>query len=53
MAERLIPNRGQGDALGLMQQLGVIFLPSPKLLPYILKGIVSKLFKKIRLEMNK
>jgi len=37
---------GQGDALGLMQQLGVIFLPSPKLLPYILKGIVSKLFKK-------
>lgn len=37
---------GQGDALGLMQQLGIVFLPGPKLLPYILKGVSSKLFKK-------
>ena len=37
---------GQGDALGLMQQLGIIFLPGPKLLPHILRGAASKLFKK-------
>lgn len=37
---------GQGDALGLMQQLGIVFLPGPKLLPHILIGAASKLFKK-------
>ncbi|MEG4281434.1 ester cyclase [Microcoleus sp. MON1_C1] len=37
---------GQGDALGLMQQLGIVFLPGPKLLPHILRGAASKLFKK-------
>ena len=36
----------QGDALGLMQQLGLVFLPGPKLIPYILKDIAAKLFKK-------
>lgn len=35
---------GQGDAQGLMQQLGIMFLPSPKLLLYILKNILSKIF---------
>ena len=34
---------GHGDALGLMQQLGVVFFPGPKLIPSILKGILSKL----------
>lgn len=37
---------GQGDALGLMQQLGIVFLPGPKLVPYILKGVASRLFGK-------
>jgi predicted ester cyclase len=37
---------GQGDALGLMQQLGIVFLPGPKLVPHILRGVVSKLFRK-------
>ncbi|MCC3425147.1 MAG: ester cyclase [Microcoleus sp. PH2017_29_MFU_D_A] len=35
----------EGDALGLMQQLGIVFLPGPKLIPHILKGIVSRLFQ--------
>jgi steroid delta-isomerase-like uncharacterized protein len=37
---------GQGDALGLMQQLGIIFLPGPQLFPHLVKGAASKLFKK-------
>jgi predicted ester cyclase len=43
---KIVEHWGQGDALGLMQQLGIIFFPSPKLLSSILKGIASKLFKK-------
>jgi predicted ester cyclase len=43
---KIVEHWGQGDALGLMQQLGIVFLPGPKLLPYILKGYVSKLFRK-------
>ncbi|MBD2512209.1 ester cyclase [Nostoc muscorum FACHB-395] len=43
---KIVEHWGQGDALGLMQQLGIVFLPAPKLLPYILKGVVSKLFRK-------
>jgi predicted ester cyclase len=43
---KIVEHWGQGDALGLMQQLGIVFLPGPKLLPFILKGIASKLFKK-------
>lgn len=43
---KIVEHWGQGDAFGLMQQLGIVFLPGPKLLPYILKGVVSKLFKK-------
>jgi steroid delta-isomerase-like uncharacterized protein len=43
---KIVEHWGQGDALGLMQQLGIVFLPGPKLIPYILKGIASKLFKK-------
>jgi len=40
---KIVEHWGHGDALGLMQQLGIIFLPGPKLLPHILKGVVSKL----------
>jgi predicted ester cyclase len=43
---KIVEHWGQGDALGLMQQLGIVFLPGPKLLPYILKGAVSKLLRK-------
>lgn len=43
---KIVEHWGQGDALGLMQQLGIVFLPGPKLWPYILKGVVSTLFKK-------
>ncbi|MBD1865060.1 MULTISPECIES: ester cyclase [Trichocoleus] len=42
---KIVEHWGQGDAFGLMQQLGIVFLPGPKLLPYILKGAVSNLFK--------
>jgi predicted ester cyclase len=44
--EKIVEHWGQGDALGLMQQLGIVFLTGPKLLPFILKGVASKLFKK-------
>lgn len=43
---KIVEHWGQGDALGLMQQLGIVFLPGPKLFPSILKGMTSKLFKK-------
>lgn len=43
---KIIEHWGQGDALGLMQQLGIVFLPGPKLLPFILRGVISKLFRK-------
>ena len=43
---KIIEHWGQGDALGLMQQLGIVFLPGPKLLPHILKGVMSKIFSK-------
>ncbi|OYQ61642.1 ester cyclase [Pseudanabaena sp. SR411] len=43
---KIVEHWGHGDALGLMQQLGLVFLPGPKLLLPILKGIASKLFKK-------
>lgn len=42
---KIVEHWGQGDALGLMQQLGIVFLPGLKLLPHILKGAVSKLLK--------
>jgi predicted ester cyclase len=45
---KIVEHWGQGDVLGLMQQLGIIFLPGLKLLPYILKSFVSKVFKNNR-----
>jgi len=47
---KIIEHWGQGDALGLMQQLGIVFLPGLKLLPHILRGVASKLFKKSTVE---
>ena len=43
---KIVEHWGQGDAMGLMQQLGILFIPSPKLLLLILKGFISKLFSK-------
>ncbi|MDZ8104737.1 MAG: ester cyclase [Nostoc sp. DedQUE12a] len=42
----IVEHWGLGDALGLMQQLGIVFLPGPALFPHILKSLLSKLFKK-------
>jgi hypothetical protein len=44
---KIVEHWGQGDALGLMQQLGIVFLPGSKLLPFILRGGISKLFRKV------
>ena len=44
---KIVEHWGQGDALGLMQQLGIVFVPGPKLFPHILRGIASKLFRKV------
>lgn len=43
---KIVEHWGQGDAFGLMQQLGIVFLPGPKLLPHILKGAMSELFQR-------
>jgi len=43
---KIVEHWGQGDALGLMQQLGIVFVPGPKLIGHILKGIASRLFQK-------
>jgi predicted ester cyclase len=42
---KIVEHWGQGDALGLMKQLGIVFLPGPTLLLGILKGTVSKVLK--------
>ena len=42
----IIEHWGQGNALGLMQQLGIISVPGPKLIPHILKGLVSRVLGK-------
>ncbi|PZU94408.1 MAG: ester cyclase [Pseudanabaena sp.] len=43
---KIVEHWGQGDALGLMQQLGIVFLPSPRLLFLSLREVVSKPFRK-------
>ncbi len=43
---KIVEHWGQGDALGLMQQLGIVFLPNPKLIPSILQNSISKLLKR-------
>lgn len=41
---QIVEHWGQGDAQGLMQQLGIMFLPSPKLLLPIVKNNISQMF---------
>jgi hypothetical protein len=43
---KIVEHWGQGDVRGLMEQLGIVFIPSPKLIPYILKNIFSKVLKR-------
>ena len=50
---KIVEHWGQGDALGLMQQLGIVFLPGPALFPHILKSLLSKLFKKPTRDIEK
>ncbi|WP_299492718.1 ester cyclase [Acaryochloris sp. IP29b_bin.137] len=42
----IVEHWGQGDALGLMQQLGIVFLPGPKLVPTLLKYAASNVLKR-------
>jgi predicted ester cyclase len=43
---KIVEHWGQGDALGLMQQLGIVFLPGPTLVPHLIKNLLAKPFKK-------
>ena len=42
---KIVEHWGQGDALGLMQQLGIIFLPGPTLVLQIVKHSLFKRFR--------
>ncbi|MGD1807907.1 ester cyclase [Dapis sp. BLCC M126] len=42
---KIVEHWGQGDVQELMQQLGIMFFPSPTFIPYILKNILSKVLK--------
>lgn len=44
---KIVKHWGQGDTLGLMQQLGIISLPSLTLYPKIFKSLTAKLFKQL------
>lgn len=41
---KIVEHWGHGDALGLVQQLGVALVPGPKLLPHLLRNAVSRWF---------
>lgn len=43
---KIVEHWGQGDALSLMQQLGVVVLPGPSLLPSLIKARLSQLFNR-------
>ena len=42
---KIVEHWGQGDVQELMQQLGIMFLPSPKLILYTLKNTLFKVLK--------
>ena len=42
---KIVEHWGQGDVRTLMQQVGIVFLPSPKLIVHTLKNILSKIGK--------
>lgn len=43
---KIVEHWGQGDQLGLIQQLGIILVPGPTLYPKILRSLLFKLFNK-------
>lgn len=43
---QIVEHWGYGDVFGLMQQLGIVFLPGPKLIPKILTNALSNLLKR-------
>ena len=43
---KIVEHWGQGDAQGLMKQLGIIFLPSPKLILNMFKNTLTKTFRR-------
>ena len=43
---KIVEHWGQGDAQGLMKQLGIVFLPSPKLILNMFKNTLTKPFTK-------
>ena len=42
---KIVEHWGQGDVKALMQQVGIVFFPSPKLILYTLKDVLSKIGK--------
>lgn len=42
---QIVEHWGQGDALGLMQRLGIVVVPGPSLVPALVKQWAAKLFK--------
>ena len=42
--DKIVEHWGQGDQLGLIQQLGIIPIPGPTLYPKIFKSLLLKLF---------
>ncbi len=41
---KIVEHWGQGDVRELMQQLGIVFFPSPKLMLYSLKNVLLKVW---------
>ncbi|MEM8715115.1 MAG: ester cyclase, partial [Cyanobacteria bacterium P01_G01_bin.4] len=46
----IVEHWGQGNALGLMQQLGMLVIPGPKLLTRGFKSAISKLFSSSKVD---
>lgn len=44
--DKIVEHWGQGDQFGLIQQLGVVIFPGPKLLPKIFKSMADRLVAK-------
>ena len=43
---KIVEHWGQGDAFGLMQQLGIVFLPGLTLVQPLVKSFMAKLFQR-------
>lgn len=45
---KIVEHWGQGNVLDLMQQIGIVPMPGPKLIYFILHSVISNLFGKSR-----